>query len=115
MSSHVPFFTQANLLRTFCRPLQTEKDAIQKREDEEKADAMKALEHRTIDSKLEMDIMDALEETKAMAGKRNAIRPADILAMRAAEDAETGAKEAGEDDLESEVQAAFMKKKAFKR
>lgn len=43
---------------------QMEKEAVEKREAEEKADAMKALEHRTIDSKLEMDIMDALEETK---------------------------------------------------
>ena len=41
-----------------------EKEAVERREAEEKADAMKALEHRTIDSKLEMDIMDALEETK---------------------------------------------------
>lgn len=44
-----------------------EKEAAERREAEEKADAMKALEHRTIDSKLEMDIMDALEETKVGA------------------------------------------------
>jgi hypothetical protein len=45
--------------------LQLEKEAVQKREDEEKNDAMKALEHRTIDSRIEMDIQDALEEIKS--------------------------------------------------
>ncbi len=32
------------------------------REEEERGNAMKALENRTNDSKVEMDIMDALEE-----------------------------------------------------
>lgn len=32
------------------------------REEEERGNAMKALENRTLDSKKEMDIMDALEE-----------------------------------------------------
>jgi hypothetical protein len=50
--------------------MQMEKEAVAQREAEEKADAMKALEHRTIDSKLEMDIMDALEETKVRARAR---------------------------------------------
>ena len=80
-----------------------------KREEEEKADAMKALEHRTIDSKLEMDIMDALEETKAMSTKRDALRPDIMLAMRSQEDQETIAgMEAAEEDL---IKAAFQKKK----
>lgn len=85
-----------------------EKDAVTKREDEEKADAMKALEHRTIDSKLEMDIMDALEETKAMSSKRDAIRPDHMLAMREQENQETLKDvETEEDDL---VKQAFKKK-----
>ena len=37
-------------------------EAVAKREEEEKGNAMKALENRTQDSKVEMDIMDALEE-----------------------------------------------------
>lgn len=51
-----------------------EKEGEEKRAVEEQQDAMKALEHRTIDSKLEMDILDALEETKAWGNKRDLIR-----------------------------------------
>lgn len=37
-------------------------EAVTAREEEERGNAMKALENRTLDSKNEMDIMDALEE-----------------------------------------------------
>jgi len=37
-------------------------EAVSNREEEERGNAMKALENRTNDSKVEMDIMDALEE-----------------------------------------------------
>ncbi|KAE9029036.1 hypothetical protein PR003_g10452 [Phytophthora rubi] len=40
--------------------------AVAQRADEEKGDAMKALENRTLDSKREMDILDALDEIKAI-------------------------------------------------
>ncbi|CEG49131.1 Uncharacterized conserved protein [Plasmopara halstedii] len=43
-----------------------EKAAITQRAEEEKGDAMKALENRTLDSKREMDILDALDEIKAI-------------------------------------------------
>jgi len=36
------------------------------REEEEKVDAMKALENRTVDNKQEMDVLDALDEIKAI-------------------------------------------------
>jgi len=36
------------------------------REEEDKVDAMKSLENRTIDNKVEMDILDALDEIKAI-------------------------------------------------
>ena len=42
--------------------LQTVGEAVAAREEEERGNAMKALENRTLDSKKEMDIMDALEE-----------------------------------------------------
>ena len=38
----------------------------QKREEEESTDAMKSLENRTLDSKIEMDVLDALDEIKAI-------------------------------------------------
>lgn len=63
------------------RPVQMEQEAVQKREEEEKADAMKALEHRTIDSKLEMDILDALEECKVRGDVR--MRPHRPMSARA--------------------------------
>ncbi|KAI9988262.1 hypothetical protein PInf_021660 [Phytophthora infestans] len=40
--------------------------AVAQRVEEEKGDAMKALENRTLDSKREMDILDALDEIKAI-------------------------------------------------
>ena len=40
--------------------------AKKEREDEDKQDAMKSLENRTLDSKLEMDVLDALDEIKAI-------------------------------------------------
>ena len=47
---------------TLPTPLQTVGEAVAAREEEERGNAMKALENRTLDSKKEMDIMDALEE-----------------------------------------------------
>ena len=40
--------------------------AEKEREEEDESDAMKALENRTIDSKFEMDMLDALDEMKAI-------------------------------------------------
>jgi len=44
----------------------TEEDIQKEREDEDKSDAMRALENRVLDSKREMDELDALDEIKAM-------------------------------------------------
>ena len=41
-------------------------EAEKEREEEEKMDSMKSLENRTIDSKIEMDQLDALDEIKAI-------------------------------------------------
>ncbi len=40
-------------------------DAKKQRQDEEKGDVMKALENRTMDSKIEMDILEGLDEIRA--------------------------------------------------
>lgn len=50
------------------------------REDEEKGNAMKALENRTLDSKREMDIMTALDEMKSLKSRHEAIDTEDALA-----------------------------------
>ena len=50
------------------------RDTIEKdradREEEDKLDAMKALENKTIDNKVEMDVLDALDEIKALNRKQ---------------------------------------------
>ena len=45
---------------------EAEKEVEQEREQEEEGDSMKTLENRTLDSKIEMDILDALDEMKAI-------------------------------------------------
>ncbi|GAM29182.1 hypothetical protein SAMD00019534_123580 [Acytostelium subglobosum LB1] len=49
------------------------------REDEEKNDAMKALENRTVDSKREMEIMDALDELRNLNSKNAEIDHEQLL------------------------------------
>jgi len=61
-----------------------EKEAIveevkKKREEEEEGDAMKALENRTMDSKVEMDIIDALEEIKTLNARNSKITPDKLI------------------------------------
>jgi len=50
-----------------------------KRENEETGDAMKALENRTNDSKVEMDIIDALEEIRALNARNSKITPEQLI------------------------------------
>jgi len=58
------------------------KDAKDKREKEEMGDAMKSLENRTLDNKIEMDILDALDEIRSINSRNSKIDPLDILAAR---------------------------------
>jgi hypothetical protein len=44
-------------------------EAVRAREEEERGNAMKALENRTKDSKREMDIMEALDEMKSLKAR----------------------------------------------
>lgn len=54
------------------------------REEEEKSDNMKQLENRTLDSKIELEIMDALDEIKAVNRRHETIDTADVLKAAAA-------------------------------
>ncbi|KAJ0403247.1 hypothetical protein ATCC90586_001654 [Pythium insidiosum] len=60
-----------------------EEAALKQREDEEKGDAMKALENRTLDSKREMDILDALDEIKAINQRHAKIDTDQLLQQHA--------------------------------
>lgn len=52
---------------------------IEKREEEEKGNAMKFLENRTKDSKREMDILDALDEIKNMSRQNAKVAPEQLF------------------------------------
>lgn len=83
--------------------------AHQQREDEEKGDSMKALENRTLDSKREMDILDALDEIKAI-NQRHAKIDTDVLLQKHA-DAQPGAaerKKEMERQLEDDIRQAKL-------
>ena len=58
------------------------------RKAEDEIDSMKSLESRTLDSKLEMDVLDALDEIKAMNQRHERVDIEDILEKRAQEEEE---------------------------
>lgn len=49
------------------------------REEDDNVDAMKALENRTLDSKVEMDILDALDEIRAINHRHERIDTDEVL------------------------------------
>jgi hypothetical protein len=82
--------------------------------DQEDADAMKSLENRTLDSKLEMDVLDTLDEIKAMNQRHERVDTEAILRQReerAAQVARGGA--AGGGDL-SAADEALVKATRFR-
>ncbi|KAG7394407.1 Coiled-coil domain-containing protein 94 [Phytophthora boehmeriae] len=60
-----------------------EQAALAQRQEEEKGDAMKALENRTLDSKREMDILDALDEIKAINQRHHKVDTDKLLQQHA--------------------------------
>jgi hypothetical protein len=51
----------------------------QKKKEEEEADAMKALESRTLDNKMEMDILAGLDEIRSLNAQASKVTPMTIL------------------------------------
>jgi len=61
-----------------------EKDLLKKqRQDEEEGNAMKALENRTMDNKMEMDILDGLDEIRTLNARMNNLDPLQVIEQRA--------------------------------
>ncbi|KAG9413212.1 Coiled-coil domain-containing protein 94 [Aphanomyces cochlioides] len=88
-----------------------EKEAVKAREEEEKGDSMKALENRTLDSKREMDIIDALDEIKAI-NQRHAKVDTDALLQKVkqTDDDDTKKDILDEAEIQSQMEA-FRKRK----
>ncbi len=84
-------------------------EAKQQREDEEKGNAMKALENRTLDSKREMDIMAALDDMRALNARHNKITTEDALAALKREGEQEDA-DPLEDDDEAALQEYFQQR-----
>jgi len=57
----------------------TIEEETKQREEEDKYDAMKSLEHRTMDNKVEMDILDALDEIKSINSRHRKVDTEKVL------------------------------------
>lgn len=95
------------------REREDEEDAAAtQREDEERGDAMKALENRTLDSKREMDILDALDEIKAINQRHARVDTDALLRQHAAgatgDDDATRTPEALAQELEEDLRQAKL-------
>eukprot|EP00798_Chlamydomonas_sp_ICE-L_P001753 gene1753-33163_t len=82
------------------------------REEEERGNAMKALENRTLDSKREMDVMNALDEMRSLKARHNKVSTADALeALKAESERQLGEQETGARDEDADDLAEFYKLK----
>ncbi|KIY95144.1 hypothetical protein MNEG_12818 [Monoraphidium neglectum] len=61
-------------------------DAAIQKEEEERGNAMKALENRTLESKREMDLMDTLDEMRSLRARHAGVTPEQALAALAREE-----------------------------
>lgn len=66
---------------------------IEERVREEQGDVMKELENKQLDSKMEMDILDALDEIKALNARQARVSVDDVLAQRQGEDEKLAAED----------------------
>ncbi|BDA50075.1 Splicing factor YJU2 [Coccomyxa sp. Obi] len=88
-------------------------EAVAAREEEERGNAMKALENRTLDSKREMDIMNALDEMKSLKARQERVDSEALLSAlkRSGDDEELVLDE----EDEAAVRAMLMQQQKFVR
>lgn len=100
-------------LRPWSTGSQANKQALEKRAEDEKNDTMKALEHRAIDAKIEMNLLDAIEELKSLKHKREKINAQDLLELhqKVGEGEEEDAKEKLDIIDEDQIKQIFDKKR----
>ena len=93
-----------------------EDEAAKSRADADAGDAMTALENRTLDSKLEIDVLDALDEIKAYNQRHESAARGTgaLLAAHADEDARAAERAVG-DAAPAEALAAFREQQQLAR
>jgi hypothetical protein len=91
--------------------LMAEEEYKEMKQNEMKEDAMKSLEHRTYDSKREMDILDALDQVKNL-NRRQAMINYDELIEKAVKEVDREVEEPITEDLEKEIKEKFIKNKS---
>jgi len=77
--------TESNCSRNFepWREKDEELEKLEKEKQEEESDAMKKLENRTLESKMEMDILDSLDNIKSQNAKNAKLTTEEIFHLRA--------------------------------
>ena len=88
--------------------------AKKEREDEDKQDAMKSLENRTLDSKLEMDVLDALDEIKAINQRHARIDTNAVIASLTGGSSQTAESSATEAIDQEKLDEELIKSVKFK-
>lgn len=83
-------------------------DLKRQQEEEEEYDPMKALENRTMDSKREMDILDALDEIRTRNARSERVDVEEVLDKLSEEDKGVVKNQLNEDELEDERLAASI-------
>lgn len=94
--------------------LMAEEEYKELKKQEMKEDAMKSLEHRTYDSKREMDILDALDQVKAL-NRRQATINYDELIQKAVKEKDIEQQKELQDLEDKEVKEKFLNKNKVKR
>ena len=81
------YMTESNCSRNFEPWREKDKEAEEKEKEkqEEENDAMKKLENRTLESKMEMDILDSLDHIRSLNAKNAKLTTEEVLEMRAKE------------------------------
>ena len=86
------------------------------REEEEKVNPLKALENKTLDSKREVEIFEALDEIRALNDRNYRLHPDTVLHLLQEEEGEVGEEEGENEEEENfeKIQQEFLQKQQQK-
>lgn len=90
-------------------------DNKRKRDEEEKGNAMKALENRTLDSKREMDVLSALDELRSLNKRKQDLTQEQLLsALKDSMEGEAEESQVDEEDEEAITKLFLQERKRLK-